>query len=57
MVRKAWTSLVAEDDYQLLSQRPLLKLEALRELADWISRRGGRHRRNERVVRRHGEGG
>jgi hypothetical protein len=34
MIRKAWTSLATEDPYQLLSQRPLLKLEALRELAE-----------------------
>jgi hypothetical protein len=43
-VRKAWTSLAPEDPYQLLSQRPLLRLEALRELAEWVSNRRGRSR-------------
>jgi hypothetical protein len=46
MVRKAWTSLVPEDDYELLAQRPLLRLEALRELADWIWGERGRRRRD-----------
>jgi hypothetical protein len=49
MLCKAWTSLAAEDSYQLLSQRPLLRLEALRELADWISSRPGRSRRSKAV--------
>jgi hypothetical protein len=47
MIRKAWTSLAPEDPYQFLSQRPLLRLDALRELAEWVAAqrergRGGR---------------
>ena len=50
MVRKTWTSLVPEDGYELLAQRPLLKLEALRELADWIGGQHGRRRRDVGVA-------
>jgi hypothetical protein len=32
----AWTSLGPEDPYQLLSAKPLLRLEALQELAKWL---------------------
>ena len=57
VVRKAWTSLAPEDPYQLLAERPLLRLEALRELADWISSsRSGRSRAGARAVGRCDEG-
>jgi hypothetical protein len=55
MIRKAWTSLAPEDPYQLLSQRPLLRLEALRELAEWISSRPGRSRGGKGVAAGRGE--
>ena len=40
MVPTAWTSLAPEDPYQLLGDRPLLRLEALQELAEWLCQRG-----------------
>jgi hypothetical protein len=54
-VRKAWTSLAPEDPYQLLSQRPLVRLEALLELAEWVSSRPGRSRRGKGVAGGAGE--
>jgi len=37
LIPKAWTSLATADPYEVLPERPLLRLEALQELADWIS--------------------
>ncbi len=36
---KIWTSLAPLDPYQLLSRPPLLRLAALRELADFVALR------------------
>ena len=36
---KAWTSLAAPDIYSLLSVPPLLRMESLLELAEWIQSR------------------
>jgi len=37
LIPKAWTSLATADPYEVLPERPLLRPEALQELADWIS--------------------
>jgi hypothetical protein len=36
---KAWTSLAAPDLYSLLSAPPLLRIESLLELTEWIQSR------------------
>lgn len=38
-IPKTWTSLAPVDPYQLLSSPPALRLEALRELVEWVAAR------------------
>jgi len=45
----AWTSLAPEDPYGLLSERPLLRLDALMELAEWVERQESRRGESGRV--------
>lgn len=45
---KAWTSLADPDPYSLLSAPPLLSMEALLELAEWVQSRKNEKRRKSK---------
>ena len=49
---RSWTSLVPPDPYELLTSPPLLRVDSLRELSEWLSNLKPRGKRRKRKATR-----